>query len=75
MKYKKDGTLLFIGLRDATQLKIRGQRVEIGDVEHHVRACLVDDLPVIADAILPRDSEISPCSLFLYKSRDKIYQK
>ncbi|KAH8821998.1 hypothetical protein F5884DRAFT_828155 [Xylogone sp. PMI_703] len=65
VKYKKDGTLLFIGRKDATQLKIRGQRVEIGDVEHHVRACLVDDLPVIADAILPRDSEISLLALFV----------
>lgn len=65
VKCKPDGRLLFVGRKDASQLKIRGQRVEIGDVEHHVRACLVEDLPVIADVILPRGNDSSLLALFV----------
>lgn len=39
VQYSSDGTLNYIGRKD-TQLKINGQRVELGDVEHHLRAIL-----------------------------------
>jgi amino acid adenylation domain-containing protein len=39
VRYNSDGTLLFINRKDG-QVKIRGQRVELGEVEHHVRQCL-----------------------------------
>ncbi|PTB66087.1 acetyl-CoA synthetase-like protein [Trichoderma citrinoviride] len=65
VKYRSDGKLLFVGRKDASQLKIRGQRVEIGDVEHHVRACLDDSPPIIVDVIQPRRSETSTLVLFV----------
>jgi len=34
-----NGMLYFIGRKD-TQVKHHGQRIELGDIEHHVRACL-----------------------------------
>ena len=64
VRYKPDGKLLFVGRKDASQLKVRGQRVEIGDVEHHVRICLLDQLPVIADVIQPLGA--TSCSLALF---------
>ena len=70
VKYKPDGRLLFMGRKDATQLKIRGQRVEIGDVEHHVRACLDDDLTVIADVVMPRGSDTLSLALFVQAQSD-----
>jgi amino acid adenylation domain-containing protein len=35
VRYNADGSLDYVGRKD-TQVKIRGQRVEIGEVEHHV---------------------------------------
>lgn len=66
VKYKPDGRLVFVGRNnDSSQVKIRGQRVEIGDVEHHVRAGLDDSLPVIVDVIRPSRSESSILTVFV----------
>ena len=57
VRYNADGTLLFIGRKDA-QVKIRGQRVELAEVEHHVRTNLADavDVPVAAEVVSLRGS-------------------
>ncbi|OQE37215.1 hypothetical protein PENCOP_c010G01994 [Penicillium coprophilum] len=65
VKRRSDGRLLFLGRKDVSQLKIRGQRVEIGDVEHHARACLKDALTIIADIVLPRGSDTALLALFV----------
>ncbi|KAF7167699.1 hypothetical protein CNMCM6106_003127 [Aspergillus hiratsukae] len=64
VRYETDGSLIFIGRKD-TQIKVRGQRVELAEVECHVRQVLhdrgigvsMDDekLHVLAEAIIPRD--------------------
>lgn len=38
VQYRTDGSLKFIGRSD-TQIKIRGQRVELGDTENHLAQC------------------------------------
>ena len=48
-RYNIDGTLEFLGRRDS-QVKLNGQRVELGDIEHHIKACLEysEDIDVVA---------------------------
>ncbi|OAQ96765.1 hypothetical protein LLEC1_00639 [Akanthomyces lecanii] len=57
MRYNADGTLQFVGRKDA-QVKIRGQRVELGEVEHHVQKHLgttaAENPPFAAEMITPR---------------------
>ncbi|KAF2216837.1 hypothetical protein CERZMDRAFT_80863 [Cercospora zeae-maydis SCOH1-5] len=57
-KYAPDGSLRIQGRRD-WQVKLRGQRVELGEVEHHVRAVLSEScggegLHVAAMVAVPR---------------------
>ncbi|KAI1940061.1 hypothetical protein LOZ66_002496 [Ophidiomyces ophidiicola] len=37
VRYESDGSLLYIGRKDS-QIKVRGQRVELGEIEHHIFA-------------------------------------
>ena len=38
LRYNSDGSFGFVGRKDF-QLKMRGQRVEIGEIEHHLSTC------------------------------------
>ncbi|KAE8555139.1 hypothetical protein EYB25_003687 [Talaromyces marneffei] len=68
VRYKPDGRLVFLGRNDPSQVKVRGQRVEVGDVEHHVRSCLDDSLPIIVESIRPRGSESSSLTVKITSS-------
>ncbi|KAI1110457.1 acetyl-CoA synthetase-like protein [Nemania sp. NC0429] len=56
-RYEEDGSLEFIGRKDA-QIKIRGQRVELQEIEHHVINAIGETVAseVVVDLITPADS-------------------
>ncbi len=53
VRYNEDGSLTFIDRKEG-QVKVRGQRVDLGEVEHWVRACVPGTTEVVAEAVLPR---------------------
>lgn len=59
VRYDEDGKLTFLGRRD-TQVKIRGQRVELAEVEHFIRRCVPEVGQVAAEVILPRGEDSGP---------------
>ncbi|KAL6705717.1 hypothetical protein ACN47E_006506 [Coniothyrium glycines] len=55
VKYNMDGTMLYLGRKDS-QTKVRGQRLELSEVEHHL---MDDDLVQNALAFVP---SMGPCA-------------
>ncbi|KAL8974053.1 MAG: hypothetical protein Q9197_001709 [Variospora fuerteventurae] len=53
-QYGADGSIRFIGRKD-TQIKLRGQRIELLEVEHHVSECFAGVSGVTAEIISPKD--------------------
>ncbi|KAJ4326740.1 Nonribosomal peptide synthetase 30 [Fusarium piperis] len=56
VRYNEDGSLSFFGRKDS-QVKIRGQRVELGEVEHRVKECVTEAAQVVVEAIIPTGSD------------------
>ncbi|RJE18795.1 nonribosomal peptide synthase [Aspergillus sclerotialis] len=54
VRYNEDGSLQYLGRKD-TQVKVRGQRVELTEVEYHVRDCFQGSRHVVAEVIQFRD--------------------
>lgn len=55
VQYAGNGTLRFVSRKD-NQVKIRGQRLELGEVEYHVQQCFDPSCAVVADIISPPDA-------------------
>ncbi|KXT10319.1 hypothetical protein AC579_1116 [Pseudocercospora musae] len=64
-KYRSDGQLVFVGRKDTAQVKIRGQRVEVADVEHNVRKLLPPDIASLVEAVYPRDVDTPSLTVFV----------
>ncbi|KKK23030.1 hypothetical protein AOCH_005359 [Aspergillus ochraceoroseus] len=60
-RYDPDGSggIVFVGRKD-TQVKLRGQRVELGEIESQLRARLPSETNVIAEVIVPQGSGSQP---------------
>jgi acyl-coenzyme A synthetase/AMP-(fatty) acid ligase len=57
----------FIGRKDSL-IKLRGQRIELAEVEYHVRSCLGDDASlyhgIAAEIIIPQNSNSPLLAIF-----------
>ena len=72
VRYNSDGTLNFIGRKD-TQVKLHGQRLELGEVEHHLKSLAPSDWQVIVEMIQPVSCEGDPILAGFVCVRDKPY--
>lgn len=66
VRYRSDGSLTFIGRKDS-QVKINGQRLELGDIEYYVSSNITyqDEIRVVVDVAKPQDSEKRALVAFL----------
>ncbi|KAH8810602.1 hypothetical protein F5884DRAFT_698551 [Xylogone sp. PMI_703] len=64
VRYTSNGTLKFIGRKDF-QVKLRGQRIELGEVEHHLRAYLPESLSLAVELVTPKGQERPILAAFL----------
>ncbi|KAF7556526.1 hypothetical protein G7Z17_g1316 [Cylindrodendrum hubeiense] len=59
VRYNEHGTLVFVGRKDA-QVKIRGQRVELGEIERWVQKYMPEANLVVAEMVVPQGKNASP---------------
>lgn len=74
VRYGADGALIFVSRKD-TQVKIRGQRTELGEVEQAIkRALLASELKVqvVADVFRPNNSDNPILVAFLQSEAEEI---
>ncbi|CAG8417545.1 unnamed protein product [Penicillium salamii] len=68
MRYRPDGGCSYIG-RTGTQVKIRGQRVELGEVEYHAGQKFgIDAKAVIAETLIPKNDDRPSLVVFVLPS-------
>ncbi|KAE8849620.1 hypothetical protein PTNB85_00036 [Pyrenophora teres f. teres] len=63
-RYKDDGSIELIGRKD-NQVKLRGQLIEIGEIEHQARLADADVAEIVVELIQPKTGEGSMLACFM----------
>ncbi|PWY82054.1 acetyl-CoA synthetase-like protein [Aspergillus heteromorphus CBS 117.55] len=69
VRYAPDGSIVFIGRRDR-QVKLRGQRVELAEIEHHLQQFLPQNNEAVVDLISLQGGTNNPQLAALVKASD-----
>jgi amino acid adenylation domain-containing protein len=70
VRYDEHGNLSYIGRKDS-MIKIRGQRVELGEVEYRIKECKPDVEQVVADVIIPQGEGSRPILVAFLQASEK----
>ena len=71
VRYNTNGTLEFVGRKDS-QVKVRGQRVELGEIDYNLERALTEEaraenVQIIAEVIKPQGSNVPTLVSFLFR--------
>lgn len=69
VRYSSDGSINYVGRKD-TQVKIRGQRVEIGEIEYHLREAF-RNTKVIVEVVVPANAKVPVLAAFILSAEPK----
>lgn len=70
VRYNPDGTCNYVGRRDR-QIKLRGQRLELGEVEHRLREAFPHIKDVVVEVIQPKGTISKPMLAAFIKDRNQ----
>jgi acyl-coenzyme A synthetase/AMP-(fatty) acid ligase len=70
-RYNADGTLEFVSRKDS-QIKIRGFRVELGEIEHHIRTTLAGVSQVGVDVIETQAGSKALVAYFCFSNASRV---
>lgn len=70
VRYSLEGDLIFVGRKDS-QVKIRGQRVELGEIEYNLERALGDEakahlVQILPEVIKPKGSDVPTLIAFMF---------